>query len=393
MDKDDYVIRVYESPLELEGGEWNALLARQSRPTPFMRHEYLAALHASGSATPDTGWTPRFLALRDAGGVLRAACPLYFKRHSRGEYVFDWGWAEAYARHGLPYYPKAVVAVPFTPVPGSRLLADGDVWRARLAEAARDTCASAGASSLHLLFGSPEDITTCLQAGLMRRQTVQFHWHNRRPQPYDSFEDFLAALQQDKRKKIRQERRKVQAAGVTVQARVGDGIRAQDWDFFYACYSRTYEEHGNPPYLTRAFFGGLAREQARHWVLFTASLEGRPIACSLVAFDDAPGVSAAWGRYWGALERVDCLHFELCYYAPLQWCIGRGLGRFEGGAQGEHKLARALLPEQTYSAHWIADPRFAAAIEAFLARESEGMDGYYQELAAHSPLRTAGGPG
>ena len=357
-----------------------------------MRHEYLAALHTSGSATPSTGWSPRFLLLRDAAGVLRAACPLYFKRHSRGEYVFDWGWAEAYARHGLPYYPKAVVAVPFTPVPGSRLLADSGLWRSRLVEAARGLCEDSGASSMHLLFGSPEDIATCLHEGMMRRQTVQFHWHNRAERPYGDFDDFLGALQQEKRKKIRQERRKVQSAGVTVQVRAGQEIAERDWDFFYACYTRTYEEHGNPPYLSRRFFEALAQAQTQHWVMFTACNSRGPIACSLVAFDESVGVSAAWGRYWGALERVDCLHFELCYYAPLQWCIERGLGRFEGGAQGEHKLARALLPEQTWSAHWIADPRFAAAIDAFLLRETAGMDGYFSELSAHTPLKSTAGP-
>lgn len=387
MDKEDYVIRVYNSPVGIAGEEWNALLARQSRPTPFMRHEYLASLHTSGSATPATGWSPGYVTLEDAAGVMRAACPLYFKRHSRGEYVFDWGWAEAYARHGLPYYPKAVIAVPFTPVPGTRLLAEDDSWRERLVRAVLALCEEKSASSMHLLFGAEEDLATCRAQGLMRRQTVQFHWHNGMPQPYEDFEDFLAALQQEKRKKIRQERRKVKEAGVTVRAIVGDDISASDWDFFYECYTRTYEEHGNPPYLTRAFFASLAAQQAQHWVLFVASTAQGPMACSLVAFDNNPSVSAAWGRYWGALQRVDCLHFELCYYAPLQWCIANRISRFEGGAQGEHKLARALLPAQTYSAHWIADPRFAAAIDAFLTREGEGMDDYYSELLAHTPIK------
>ena len=393
MDKDDYVIRVQDSPLEIDAGAWNALLAAQSRPTPFMRHEYLAALHTSGSAVPSTGWRPQYVTLSGSGGHLHAACPLYLKRHSRGEYVFDWAWADAYARHGLPYYPKAVVAVPFTPVPGTRLLADSEATRTRLVAGVRALCEQAGVSSLHLLFGAPDDLAACERDGMMLRQTVQFHWHNREDRPYGDFEDFLAALQQEKRKKIRQERRKVASAGVVVEARVGADITPSDWDFFYACYTRTYEEHGNPPYLTRGFFEALAATQPQHWVLFTACTADGPIACSLIAFDDQPGVSAAWGRYWGALARVDCLHFELCYYAPLQWCIARGLQRFEGGAQGEHKLARALLPAQTWSAHWIADERFAEAIGVFLARETEGVDGYYQELATHTPIRRGDVPG
>lgn len=387
MDKDDYVIRVHDSPLDIDAGAWNALLATQSHPTPFTRHEYLAALHTSGSAVPSTGWRPQYVTLSGPAGGLHAACPLYLKRHSRGEYVFDWAWADAYARHGLPYYPKAVVAVPFTPVPGTRLLADSDAARARLIVGVRALCEQAGVSSLHLLFGAPDDLAACERDGMMRRQTVQFHWHNRTGHPYRDFEDFLGALQQEKRKKIRQERRKVALAGVAVEARVGADITPSDWDFFYACYTRTYEEHGNPPYLTREFFEALAVSQPQHWVLFIARTDDGPIASSLIAYDDQHGVSTAWGRYWGALARVDCLHFELCYYAPLQWCIDHGLERFEGGAQGEHKLARALLPAQTWSAHWIADASFAEAIGAFLARETEGVDGYYQELAAHTPIR------
>ena len=378
---------MHDSPLQIDAADWNALLALQSHPTPFMRHEYLAALHRSGSAVPETGWTPRFLTLSDRAGQLQAACPLYVKSHSRGEYVFDWSWADAHHRHGYAYYPKGVVAVPFTPAPGSRLLARNDAARQALIRTLLDTCRTSGLSSLHLLFGSKEDLDACGEAGLMPRHTVQFHWDNRRPRPYADFDDFLAALNQDKRKKIRQERRKVREAGVTLRPLLGREIQASDWDFFYHCYERTYLEHGNPPYLSRAFFSDIAREQAQHWLLFLAERQGRPIASSLIALGTDAGDRVAWGRYWGALERVDCLHFEACYYAPLEWCIAHGYQRFEGGAQGEHKLARALLPVRTTSAHWLAQPDFAEAVQRFLYRESEGLASYVEELDRHSPLR------
>lgn len=378
---------MHDSPLQIDATDWNALLALQSHPTPFMRHEYLAALHRSGSAVPETGWTPRFLTLHDRAGQLQAACPFYVKSHSRGEYVFDWSWADAHHRHGYAYYPKGVVAVPFTPAPGSRLLARNDAARQSLIRTLLDTCRTSGLSSLHLLFGSKEDLDACGEAGLMPRHTVQFHWDNRRPRPYADFDDFLAALNQDKRKKIRQERRKVREAGVTLRPVLGREIQASDWDFFYHCYERTYLEHGNPPYLSRAFFSDIAREQAQHWLLFLAERQGRPIACSLIALGADAGDRVAWGRYWGALERVDCLHFEACYYAPLEWCIAHGYQRFEGGAQGEHKLARALLPVRTTSAHWLAQADFAEAVQRFLYRESEGIASYVEELDRHSPLR------
>ncbi len=387
MSKSNYVIRVLDSPLELDAGAWNGLLAQQPQTTPFMQHEYLAALHRSGSACPATGWTPRFVTLWDAAGILQAACPLYLKSHSRGEYVFDWAWADAHLRHGLAYYPKALVAVPFTPVPGSRLLARDAASRAALIEAVLKLCRDIGLSSLHLLFGHPLDLQACQEAGMMLRHTVQFHWENRKPEPYRDFDDFLAALNQEKRKKIRQERRKVIEAGVTLRHTRGPAIPPQDWNFFYRCYEQTYLEHGNPPYLSRTFFEEIARTQSDHWLLFIAERLGQPIACSLIAVSDTGSEKVAWGRYWGALERVDCLHFEACYYSPLQWCIAQGYQRFEGGAQGEHKLARALLPVRTSSAHWLSHPEFANAIERYLEREALGVADYVDELERHSPLR------
>ena len=453
------IARVLASPLEVDATAWNALLALQSHPTPFMRHEYLAALHESESAVPHTGWTPRFMTLWE-GDLLVAACPLYLKSHSYGEYVFDWAWASAYEQHGVPYYPKAVVAVPFTPVPGTRLMARDAAARQGLVQALCQWCEDEGISSLHVLFASDDDVLTGAREGLMLRHTVQFHWKNVAPTlgtgvsslppegalaavgrpgggsgaaptlgtggfllptesvlaaveshcdsgsaaagtlAYRDFDDFLAHLTQEKRKKFRQERRRVAEAGVTFRWALGADITADDWNFFYRCYERTYLEHGNPPYLTRAFFQQMADRMPEHWLLFIAEREGRPIASSLIAISAQPSSArgqyhskyagcTAYGRYWGALERVDCLHFEACYYQPLAWCIAHGVQRFEGGAQGEHKMARALLPVPATSMHWLAHPAFADAVDRFLAREGAGVEQYLDHLQARSPFRAA----
>ena len=453
------IARVLASPLEVDATAWNALLALQSPPTPFMRHEYLAALHESESAVPHTGWTPRFMTLWE-GDLLVAACPLYLKSHSYGEYVFDWAWASAYEQHGVPYYPKAVVAVPFTPVPGTRLMARDAAARQWLVQALCQWCEDEGISSLHVLFASDDAALNGAREGLMLRHTAQPHWKNVAPTlgtdvsslppegalaalgrpgggsgaaptlgtggfllptesvlaaveshcdsgsaaagtlAYRDFDDFLAHLTQEKRKKFRQERRRVAEAGVTFRWALGADITADDWNFFYRCYERTYLEHGNPPYLTRAFFQQMADRMPEHWLLFIAEREGRPIASSLIAISAQPSSArgqyhskyagcTAYGRYWGALERVDCLHFEACYYQPLAWCIAHGVQRFEGGAQGEHKMARALLPVPATSMHWLANPAFADAVDRFLAREVAGVEQYLDHLQARSPFRAA----
>ena len=385
----DYVIRVHASPLDIPATHWDALMVQQDAPSPFMRHAYLAALHTSGSATPSSGWTPQFVTVW-LGDTLAAAAALYIKAHSYGEYVFDWAWANAYADHGLNYFPKATCAVPFTPVPGSRLLALDPAARQALLKALLELAQAQKLSSLHLLFTSADDRTACDALGLMQRQTVQFHWQNAHPNGgrFDSFEAFLASLSQEKRKKIKQERRRVADAGVSFLSAVGAAITAQDWDFFYQCYERTYLEHGNAPYLSRAFFEHMQADMPENWVLFVAQREGRPIASSLIAVQGLGTPDAvAYGRYWGALERVDCLHFDACYYQPLNWCIAHNVQRFEGGAQGEHKMARALMPVATYSAHWLAHPAFADAVERFLEREAAGIDNYLDHLAERSPFK------
>jgi len=391
-DPNEVLVRIHASPSEIDAAAWDALLEGQPAPSPFLRHAYLDALDQSGSAVPETGWAPRFFTLWQAGALV-AACPLYVKSHSYGEYVFDWAWANAYQEHGLSYYPKAVVAVPFTPVPGTRLLARDATCRALLVQALLAWCSEQELSSLHLLFGADEDIAACEANGLMQRHTVQFHWTNVAPTPgsetlYADFDEFLAGLAHDKRKKIRQEQRKVRDAGVSFRWARGADITPADWDFFYRCYARTYREHGNAPYLTRDFFHRMARQQPQSWLLFIAERAGQPIASSLIALGtDAEGATIAYGRYWGALERVDCLHFDACYYQPLQWCIEHGARRFEGGAQGEHKMARALMPVRTSSAHWLAHPAFADAVDRFLQREGAGIDDYLEHLDERSPFR------
>jgi len=384
FNSNNYVIEVKGSMRHVSAQDWDALLEAQTEPTPFMRHAYLSAMEESGSASADTGWKLQLVTLRHAlqpqAGQLAGAAVLYIKPHSYGEYVFDWAWADAYQRHGLNYYPKAVSAVPFTPVPGSRLLADSSQSQSALLSAMVELAQNEDWSSLHLLFLSNDDLQVTETAGWLSRHTVQFHWHNA---AYLDFDDFLKALNQEKRKKIKQERRKVAEAGVVFKAFEGVQIQSADWDFFYQCYAQTYFEHGNAPYLNRDFFQRMQDTMPENWVLFIAEKNGQRMACSLIGL----GNNVAYGRYWGALERVDCLHFEACYYQPIAWCIAKGVERFEGGAQGEHKMARALLPVKANSAHWLAHPGFADAVEKYLEKEGHGVAAYLENLEGRSPLK------
>lgn len=350
-----------------------------------MRHEYLVALQASGSAVPDTGWAAQFITLQSADGQLRAVAALYLKSHSYGEYVFDWAWADAYRRHGLRYYPKLLGAVPFTPVPGSRLLACSDTWRDRLVQAIEQLLDAGTLSSGHVLFLDAADEAAFRRAGWMIRHGVQFHWTQDEADPIADFGELLARLQRDKRKKIQQERRRVAEQGVGFTVHAGGQIDPALWDFFYRCYTLTYAAHHSTPYLTRDFFARMSATMPQHWVMFVAHRNGAPVACSLIAVD--PESRAAWGRYWGAIEQVPFLHFEACYYQPLAWCLANGYIRFEGGAQGEHKMARGLLPVATSSAHWLRDQRFAAAVADFLASEGQGIAQYVDELRERNPFK------
>lgn len=381
------LIRVDDDPAALPRDQWNALLAASPWPSPFMKLEYLEAMQASGSAVASKGWQAQFLSVWE-GDSLIAACPAYLKGHSYGEYVFDWAWADAYERHGLPYYPKLLVAVPFTPVPGSRLLARDDAARAWLVKALRALTARSELSSVHVLFGDEQDQRALTGDDWLARQQVQFHWTGD-GQPR-AFADYLATLQREKRKKIQQERRKVAEAGIRFETLRGAAITAADWDFFYECYTLTYLAHRNKPYLTRDFFARMATDMPAHWLMFVArDDQGERVAASLVAIDESQ--RAAYGRYWGSTRYIPHLHFDACYYQPLAWCLENGWRRFEGGAQGEHKMARGLMPVATHSAHWLAHPQFREAVADFLQREGQAMDEYIDELERHQPFKAVGG--
>jgi predicted N-acyltransferase len=366
-------VRVAESLAGVPAAQWNALAAG----SPFLRHEFLHALLESGCASARTGWQPQFLLL-ERDGRLAGAMPLFVKSHSRGEYVFDWAWADAYARAGLAYYPKLLGAVPFTPVRGPRLLAADEAARQALAGAALE--AAREFSSLHVLFAPPQEAALLEARGMLLRRTVQFHWAN---DGYADFEDFLGRLSHQRRKNIRQERRRVREAGVRLRWLEGVAIGARDWEFFHRCYAHTYAAHGNRPYLSLEFFQRIGTAMPENLLLVLAERGGAPLAAALDVRDE----TALYGRYWGALEHVPLLHFEACYYQGIEYAIARRLARFEGGAQGEHKLFRGLLPVETLSAHWLAHPRFARAVEDYLAREALGIAQYVNELHEHTPFK------
>ena len=365
--------QVVDSLAGVDPAEWNALAG----PQPFVRHEFLSALVECGCAAARSGWRPRFLLLRRAG-ALTGAMPLFAKSHSYGEYVFDWAWADAHERNGVEYYPKLLSAVPFTPVRGRRLLAQGDAQRRALTAAALEL--ARGTSSLHVLFPLEEEALLLQEQGLLLRRTVQFHWRN---DAYADFDDFLARLSHARRKTIRQERRRVREAGVRLTWLEGAAIERRHWEFFNRCYRGTYAAHRSSPYLSLEFFLRIGARLPENLAMVLAERDGRPIACALF-FTDSETI---YGRYWGAIEHVPLLHFECCYYQAIEFAIGRALKTFEGGAQGEHKLFRGLLPVETLSAHWLAHPRFARAVEVFLEREGAGIARYVNELCEHSPFK------
>ncbi|KQV27265.1 GNAT family N-acetyltransferase [Massilia sp. Root335] len=376
----NYRTHIVSSLSEIGQARWDGLVALQDNANPFLSFAFLHALHESGSATPETGWQPQYIALYDAADGLAAALPLYVKGHSYGEYVFDWAWANAYQEHGLDYYPKLLSAIPFTPVAGPRLLARDARARAALVDVLVKTQKATEVSSTHVLFPPDEEAKQLADAGFMLRSGVQFHWMNA---GYATFDDFLATLEQKKRKNIRAERRKVREAGVSLRRVRGRNITDEEWRFFTRCYRNTYSEHFSKPYLNLDFFRRIGKTMPDNLLLVIAERDGHPIAASLVVHD----ATTLYGRYWGALEHVPCLHFEAAYYQPLEFCIEQGIQVFEGGAQGEHKMARGFLPTRTWSAHWLAHPSFADAVERFLEREAGGIDDYIDELNDRNPFR------
>ena len=380
----DYCTHIVTDLAQVGERAWNDLLRAASAadgrdPGPFLRHEFLHALHESGCATLRSGWEPHYLTLK-RDDALVAAVPLYRKHHSYGEYVFDWAWAQAYHDHGIAYYPKWLVAVPFTPVPGPRLLAADEAARGAAARALPTLLRDSTLSSLHVLFPEAGERDLLARLGGMVRHAVQFHWFNR---GYASFDDYLAQLEQAKRKKVRAERRKVAEAGVTLRRLVGDEIRADDWALFMRCYRSTYAAHHSTPYLNARFFSRLAATMPESLLMVVASHGGMDFAAALALIDG----QRIYGRYWGTLQYVPCLHFEVSYYQLIEFAIARGLGVIEGGAQGEHKLARGFEPVPTFSCHFLQHPEFSRAVQRHLAREAGGMAAYVDELNERSALK------
>jgi uncharacterized protein len=376
--------RLLRSIAEVEAAEWNALVGNSAQP--FLRHEFLLSLEESGCTTPKNGWTPEHLIARDPAGRLVGAVPLYRKSHSRGEFVFDFSWANAYAQHGLRYYPKLLSAIPFTPVSGPRLLVDPTVeplaMRAALIRAVGEHARDQRLSSWHVLFPTDAELTPLTQGGLIPRRDCQFHWFNR---GYQSFDAFLATFTAEKRKKAKRERRRVAEAGIVFDTRSGADMDDALWHTVYEFYADTFYRHGHEPYLNLKFFKLVGRAMPERLMLKIARHGATPIALAIFFVGD----DALYGRYWGAGGNYHSLHFETCYYQGIEYCIEKGLSRFEPGTQGEHKVPRGFVPALTCSAHDITDARFAAAIRDFAAREANGVDAYAAAVNEHVPYTKA----
>jgi len=375
--------RFLDSIAQIDAQSWNALAGCAQ---PFLRHEFLLALEESGCTAPRTGWVPQHLIMADAQGVAVAAMPLFRKSHSRGEFVFDFSWASAYAQHGLKYYPKLPAAVPFTPVCGPRLLlsptVDANAVTKSMVRAAMDYARSEQLSSWHVLFPSNEMAASLDHAGLVLRRDCQFHWYN---QGYESFEAFLASFTAEKRKKVKRERRRVAEAGIEFDTLTGAQLDNALWNTLYGFYADTFHRHGHEPYLNLNFFKRIGAAMPDQLMLKVARVGREPIAVAIFFV----GENALFGRYWGAGGNYHSLHFETCYYQGIEYCIENKLQRFEPGTQGEHKVPRGFVPTLTSSAHFIADQRFAAAIRDFALREARGVDHYAAAVNEHVPYHRA----
>ena len=370
------VLRVGDGVASFDAAAWDACAGAAN---PFVSHAFLSALETSGSAVPRTGWQSLPIALDLADGTLGGVVPAYAKSHSQGEYVFDHGWADAWERAGGHYYPKLLIAVPFSPVPGPRLLArTPDASRALIA-GAEALVDRHGMSGAHANFVEPSQLDLFRSADWLIREGTQFHWAN---DGYGCFDDFLGALASRKRKAIRKERA-VAVEGLEIVHLTGPAIGEQHWDAFWHFYQDTGARKWGRPYLTRAFFSQIGETMADRILLMLALRDGRPIAGAL----NFIGVDTLYGRYWGCSEDVPFLHFELCYYQAIDAAIARGLQRVEAGAQGEHKLARGYVPVPTWSAHYIPDPGFRAAIADFVAREARAVENNMEFLGGLTPFR------
>lgn len=350
---------------------------------PFTRHAFLDALERHGCVSPQTGWSPRHAVLEDAQGRVRAVAPHYLKAHSYGEFVFDFSWAEASRQIGRRYYPKGLIAIPFTPSRGPRIGADDDAARRMLLPHLWKALEEEGFSSLHALFLEAADQAAAGEAGAIARHDIQFHWRNRGDA---DFSGFVARLTSEKRKKILRERRRVQEAGIRFEWRSGDQIDEAGWMAIYELYGNTYEERGQAPYLTADFFLDYGRRAGSPFRLIQAYEGARMVAVAITL----QGGNTLYGRHWGAADRYHSLHFETCYYQGIEYCLRHGLSNFDAGAQGEHKLARGFEPVTTTSAHWIADARLHGAVASALSRERAAVRHAREELAQHLPFRAEG---
>ena len=374
-------VTTVERIADVPASQWDALAGEDH---PFTRHAFLDALERHGCVGERVGWIPSHI-LVHADGHLVGATPAYVKLHSQGEFVFDWSWAEAYSRHGLQYYPKLVSAIPFTPSTGPRLLvypaAPGRAVRRALVAGAVEVSKAIRASSFHWLFPRDRDAASLEDSGLLMRSGCQFHWTNR---GYRDFRDYLDALTSKRRKEIRRERRDAATAPVEIEIHDGRTATEAHWHAYHALYSSTYDRKWGYPALTPSFFASVATSLPEQTLVVLAKRGGRHVAGAHCFV----GRDTLFGRNWGCVEHHRGLHFEMCYYRLIEYCIRRGLRRFDAGAQGEHKLMRGFLPVETRSAHWIRDPRFREAIARFLADERAGIRRYRQAMTRHSPYRT-----
>jgi hypothetical protein len=371
-------VQVNKSIDDISSGEWNALAG----DNPFLHHEFLAALEHSGSANAKSGWAPLHLSYRDEQGELRGVLPLYLKSHSYGEFVFDWAWADAYQRNGLSYYPKLVSSVPYSPVPGPRLLiaaGDTDKVSAALIATAHTVAKELRCSSIHCLFPLETELSAWNRAGFLTRTDTQFHWHNR---GYQDFEHFLESFTADKRKKVHRERRRIAEAGIEMRMLAGTELDRRLMDALYRFYVATYDKRGRHAYLTRSFFDELQKTMPESLVVCFAFLHSEPVAAAICL----QGGDTLYGRHWGSEQEFHSLHFEACYYQGIEYCIGHGLKHFNPGTQGEHKISRGFEPTYTWSTHWLADPRFQAAIDEYLQREQHHVTAYLHETETHLPF-------
>ena len=373
-------VRRLHSMAEVTPADWNRL---NGSGFPFLRHEFLLALEQTGCVGGRSGWQPQNLLVEREGQPV-GAMPLYLKQHSMGEFVFDFAWAEAYQRAGRRYYPKLVGAVPFTPVAGPRLLvadtADPAPITARLLHAACQQVDQAGLSSLHVLFPDEAGRRALSAAGLLLRKACQFRWHNA---GYASFDDYLGAMSAAKRKKIRRERKRIAEQGIEVATLQGPALDPERWNEIYPLYASTFALRGREPYMTQAFFEQITRTMPEQLAVSLAHRQGRLIAAAILFTDG----DTLYGRHWGADADYHSLHFELCYYQGIDYCIAHGLRAFDPGTQGEHKLARGFLPHYSWSAHYLAEPAFARAVADFLQREQPLVEYYAQQMTAHGPFR------